>query len=269
MVAVLYTSDSGASMYSGWLNCISGTMIVAGQIIGGCLAVLIGKTKIQCITVLTIGGALLGAMASCTPDTKERAITLMAIGCFAIGWNETVCLANAGIEVEDQQEIGTAVGTAGSIRSAISTICSSVYVAVLTNRLGQTILAEVPPTVIAAGLPATSVPAFLTGFTTGNFSSVQGLTAEISAVGARAYKDANAKAYTTVFYTTVAFSGLAIIIVSFLLDIFDRKRILTRDVQSFWSPNVDEKMTGEVATTLHQKDHKIVGEKEGLGDEKV
>lgn len=115
MVAVLYTDDAGASMYSGWLNCISGTLICSGQIIGGCLTVYIGKTKLQCIAVLSIGGALLGAMASCTPDTKDRAIALMALGCFFIGWNETVCLGNAGIEVDDQQEIGTAVGTAGSV----------------------------------------------------------------------------------------------------------------------------------------------------------
>lgn len=216
MVAVLYTNDSGASMYSGWLNCISGTMIVAGQIIGGCLTVYIGKTKVQCITVLTVGGALLGAMASCNPDTKDRAIALMSIGCFFIGWNETVCLANAGIEVEDQQEIGTAVGMAGSIRSAISTICSSVYVAVLTNRLGQTIPKEVPPAVIQAGLAPSSVPAFLGGFTTGNFSAVPGLTADITAVGVRAYKEANAHAYSTVFLTTIAFSGIAILIVSLL-----------------------------------------------------
>ncbi|KAH6679631.1 fungal trichothecene efflux pump [Halenospora varia] len=250
MVAVLYTNDSGASMYSGWLNCISGTLIVAGQIIGGALAVPIGKTKIQCIVVLTIGGALLAAMASCTPDTENQAIVLMALGCFFIGWNETVCLANAGIEVEDQQEIGTAVGMAGSIRSAISTICSSVYVAVLTNRLAQTIPATVPPAVIAAGLPASSVPAFLGGFTTGNFTAVPGLTTTITTVGVRAYKVANAQAYKTVFLTSLAFSGLAIIL-------------------SFWSPNVDDKMTGEVATTLHQKDHRVVGETEATGVEKV
>lgn len=40
-------------------------------------------------------------------------------------------------------------------------------------------------------------------------------------------------------------------------------------LQSFWSPNVDDKMTGEVATTLHQRDNKVVGERKGLGDEKV
>jgi hypothetical protein len=32
---------------------------------------------------------------------------------------------------------------------------------------------------------------------------------------------------------------------------------------------VDDKITGEVATTLHQRDHKVVGEKENVGEEKV
>lgn len=32
---------------------------------------------------------------------------------------------------------------------------------------------------------------------------------------------------------------------------------------------MDHKMTGEVATTLHQRDHKVVGERENIGEEKV
>lgn len=75
--------------------------------------------------MLTVGGALLGSMASCTPDTKDRAIVLLSLGCFFIGWNETVCLVNAGIEVEDQQEIGTAVGTAGSVSVLYQNIIST------------------------------------------------------------------------------------------------------------------------------------------------
>jgi hypothetical protein len=109
-----------------------------------------------------------------------------------------------------------------SIRSAISTVCSSVYIAVLTNRLAETIPTEVPAAVIDAGLPVSSVPAFLSGFTTGNFSGVEGLTTQILNAGTRAYKIANASAYSTVFYTTVAFSGIAVIIVSCHLDYMDR-----------------------------------------------
>lgn len=236
MVGVLYTD--GSSMHSGWLNCISGLMIVAGQIAAGVFAPLIGKTKLQCIAAFTIGGALLASMASCTPDTKNQAAALMALAGFFIGWNESVCLANAGIEVDDQQEIGTAVGMAGSIRSGISTICSAVYVAVLSNRTAETIPQVVPPAVIEAGLPVSSVPAFLDGYATGNFTGVEGLTDTIVAVGAAAYKEASAQAYSTVFLVSLAFSGIAIIL-------------------SFWSPNVDDKMTDDVAAVMHQGNNTV------------
>jgi hypothetical protein len=62
MVAVLYTNDGGATMYAGWLSCCPSIMINFGQIVAGFLAVPIGKTKLQCMTVLAVGGALLGGM---------------------------------------------------------------------------------------------------------------------------------------------------------------------------------------------------------------
>lgn len=89
------------------------------------------------------------------------------------------------------------------------------------------------------------MPALLQGFTTGSFDGVEGLNPTILAVATRAYKFANAHAYSTVFYTTIAFSGIAVLL-------------------SFWSPNVDEKMTGQIAVTLHRN------EKESpSGDDKV
>lgn len=110
MVAVLYTNDGGASMYAGWLACAPSIMINVGQIVAGFLAEPIGRTKYQCVVVLTIGGALLGGIAAATPDTKSLATGLIIVSCFFIGWNESVCLSNSGIELLDQREIGTAVG---------------------------------------------------------------------------------------------------------------------------------------------------------------
>jgi hypothetical protein len=182
-----------------------------------------------------IANALFLAIAASTPDTKDLATGLIIVGCFFIGWNESVCLSNSGIELLDQREIGSAVGTAGSIRSAISSVASAVYLSVLSNRLATTIPAEVPPALTAAGLPASSVQAFLTGLTTGSFADVDGVTDSIIAAGIGAYKIANSDAYSTVFYTTIAFTGIAVIV-------------------AFFSPNVDEKMTGDVAVTLGEKD---------------
>ncbi|KAI1612560.1 fungal trichothecene efflux pump [Exophiala viscosa] len=250
MVAVLFTDDGGASMRAGWLNSIPGFAIVIGQVSAGALSASIGKQKFQCMAVLSLGGAFLAAMAYSKPSTLVGSACLIALASLFIGWNESVCLTNAGIEVEDQQEIGTAVGMAGSIRSAISTVASSVYVVVLTNRLKTTIPAEVPKAVVAAGLPASSVVAFLTGFTTGDFSNIPGLTPKILATGTAAYKLASAHAYSTVFLTSIAFTGVALII-------------------TIWAPNVDDKLTVEVATTLHEKAGTIVGEGTGAGKTSV
>jgi Fungal trichothecene efflux pump (TRI12) len=188
-------------------------------------------------------------MAYSTPSALVGSSCLIAFASFFIGWNESLCLTNAGIELEDQQEIGTAVGMAGSLRSAISTVAATVYVVVLSNRLGETIPAEVPAAVINAGLPASSSAAFLAAFTTGDFSAVSGLTPHILSVGLAAYKVASAHAYKTVFLVSIAFSGIAVII-------------------AIWAPNVGDKMTLEVATTLHAKEGQLVGE-EVLKDEKV
>jgi hypothetical protein len=52
----------------------------------------------------------IAAVAYATPDTSAGATALICISGFFIGWNESVCLSNSGIELLDQREIGTAVG---------------------------------------------------------------------------------------------------------------------------------------------------------------
>jgi len=98
--------------------------------------------------------------------------------------------------------------------------------------MAQTIPAQVPTAAIEAGLPPASVPSLLQGFSTGSFSGVGGLTDEILAISTRAYQEASSDAYRTVFFTTIAFSVIAIGL-------------------SFFCPNVDDKMTDQIAVTLH------------------
>jgi hypothetical protein len=93
----------------------------------------------------------------------------------------------------------------------------------------------VPPAVSGAGLSAESVPSFLGGFSTGSFANITGLTPQIQSIGTRVYQEASASAYSTVFYSTLAFTGIGIVL-------------------AFFNPNVDEKMTGDIAITLHHTD---------------
>lgn len=173
-------------------------------------------------------------MASCSPDTKNRAIGLLFVGTVFVGWYESISFTLTTVLVRDQNEIGTAAGLGGSARSGISTICSTIYTVILNNRLKQTIPKQVPSAVIAAGLPAASVPDFLTAVSAGTaaaYAKVGGLTPTILAAGQRAYRFASADAYHTVALTTLAFSGLAMI-------------------ASLFIGHVEEKMTAEVSTRL-------------------
>lgn len=112
----------------------------------------------------------------------------------------------------------------------------AIYVTIMTNRLGETIPAQVPPAVVDAGLPASSVPAFLQAFSLGAeaFAAVPGITPQIIAIGTRAYQNASADAFRTVYLATIAFSGLSVIL-------------------TWWAPNTDHLMSGKVAATLHHE----------------
>lgn len=157
------------------------------------------------------------------------------MGCFFIGWNETICLANATIMVHDQQEIGVAGGCAGAIRTIMSSISISVYSSVLVNGLTQKIGTQVPAALVRAGLPPSSVEAFIGAIsvgTTAAFNAVPGVSANIIAVGLRAYKVANAEAYSTVYLSTIAFAGLGFIL-------------------TFFGKSTDSLMLDSVAATLH------------------
>jgi MFS family permease len=232
--AVLY-SNPNDPMYVGYISSLVGLGFITGQILAGLLARQIGKTRYQVMVAYFVGGVFLACAATITPNNKNTQIALIYIGCVFIGWNESICLSNCAILVHDQREVGVAGGLAGSVRSIISSISQAVYVAILTNRLTSTIPAEVSPALVSAGLPADSVPGFLAAITAGTsnaFAAVPGVTASIIATGMRAYREANADAYRTVYLATIAFSGVAVIL-------------------TWFAPNTDHLMTGKIAATLH------------------
>jgi hypothetical protein len=177
-------------------------------------------------------------MAVSNPDNKATAIAFITLGCFWIGWNESICLSNATICVQDQREIGVAGGFAGSIRAFICAILVAVYTTTLTNRLTTTVSTEVPPVLLAAGLPSTSIIQFMTALSAGTadaFQQVPGITLSIITAGVRAYKVANSNAYKTVYLSTIAFSAIAVFL-------------------TWFAPNTEKYMSEKVVATLHNEE---------------
>jgi hypothetical protein len=245
MVAVLYSD--GGPMTSAWLSSLVGLCITIGQIVGGFSGKKIGYLKWQCVVGITLGAICFGSMATCGVGTMPRAATLLSFGVFFVGWTEGAAITIVTLAAKDQFALGTASGVAGSIRFLISSIAATVYTVILSNRLTATISTQVPPALLSAGLPLSSVPSFIAAFALGptGFAKIPGATPSIIAAGTAAYKQANADAYRTVFLSNIAFSGVAI-------------------VCSLLLPNVDHLLTNQVATTLHKgrDEGRVAGEKE-------
>ncbi|KAF1840697.1 MFS general substrate transporter [Cucurbitaria berberidis CBS 394.84] len=241
--AVLY--GNGDTIRVGYMSTIVGISIITGQVLAGIFAERIGKTRYQCMAAFLIGGTFLGCAAVANPDNGSTTMALIFLGCMFIGWNESICLANSTILVEDQNEIGIAGGTAGSVRAAICAVLVAIYSTIMTNRLEETIPAQVSPVLINAGLPAASVPLYLQAIRLGAaaLAAVPGITEQIMAVGYRAYQEANADAFRTVYLATIAFSAASVVL-------------------TWWAPNTDDLMTGKVAATLnHEGQHGNTQEK--------
>lgn len=124
----------------------------------------------------------------------------------------------------------------------------------LSNRLAQTIPEQVPPALVSAGLPASSVANFIAAITANSaaaWQAVEGLTPTIQAIGIKAYQQASSDAFKTVYLSTLAFSGVGIIL-------------------CFFTPNVDHLLTSDVAITLHERNgDNVVGTRTAEGEEKV
>lgn len=94
-----------------------------------------------------------------------------------------------------------------------------------------------PAALVEAGLPASSVVRFLTALTSGSataLAAVPGISQQIITAGTEAYRQANADAYRTVYLSTIAFTGLALVV-------------------AIWAPSPNKHWSGRVAATLHHE----------------
>lgn len=64
-------------------------------------------------------------MATSNPDSIIRSSVFILLASTFVRWNEILNSTVATITIDDQREIGAATGAAGSARSFISTICST------------------------------------------------------------------------------------------------------------------------------------------------
>lgn len=90
----------------------------------------------------------------------------------------------------------------------------AIYTTIFQNKSKQYITNDAVPALIQAGLPASSVEAFLTAASTGMASALEkvpGVNAKIIQAGVVALTDAYAHAFKITWLATISFGGLAVI----------------------------------------------------------
>jgi len=133
--------------------------------------------------------------------------------------------------VWEPEDIGLVAGVMGSIRTASSSIATSLYLSILSNQMTKYLPRYVVPAATEAGLPASSLKDLFAGITAGSFAKVPGITPTIEEAVGHAVKHAYSMSFRTVFLCTLPFG--AIILVAAVI-----------------SPNVEDYLTDDVARRL-------------------
>lgn len=148
--------------------------------------------------------------ATTQPDTNISAIAFAALS--GIGFAAPLVMIIAGVQLSVPHElIATATSVATSSRALANAVTTSVYIAVFRSRLTSAISARIPPAVIAAGLPASSVSGFIQVLAANDPSAlmtISGVTPNIIAIGTATYKQAFADSIRIVFIITAVIGAL-------------------------------------------------------------
>jgi len=215
-VAVLYPNLSESN--AGWLSTTTSVCFLVGQASGNALASFIEPQYVLYVAVPV-------AAVAANPLNMGLTVGLLVPGLLCVGISDCLAITMSTMVIKDQDEIGTAGGISGAIRSLGGIVASTVYSVILANRLAQTVPALVPPAAEQVGLPASSIPDLLTALSsTGNTTSIPGINSQITEAAGRAFQVANAEAYKTVFLITIAFSGLSMIMLWWVPKLDKRKR---------------------------------------------
>ncbi|ERS98989.1 hypothetical protein HMPREF1624_04184 [Sporothrix schenckii ATCC 58251] len=205
----------------GWMSLTSGLGLIVGMAFFGILLRFFGNTRLQLLISTSVLFAFLAALGGTTHKGENYAIAFTTMAAFFAGWMDIIAAVANGL-VTEPGDLGLANGFLGSMKQLIGTVATSVYVAILSNRQAANLPRAVTEAALGAGLPASSLEATLAAVANGTIpalEAVPGMNAAIEDAVAGGIRTAWAETFSTVYYASLAFSGLGIIAAYFSTDI--------------------------------------------------
>jgi hypothetical protein len=233
-VQMLYTTDH---MKIGWYSSAVG---MAGTVFGPLAGYLLRKVG-HARWLLTIAIALLGlfcglgAIVTPTSHIASTVLTVLTGIAIAAGTVYTTTMIQLGVSHEF---IGVATGLAILARSMGGSVGTTIYTAVLQDRITHYIVPDAAIPLITAGVPREKVEGVLGALLVGQVTSpaVTSLSPAQLAVAAHGLKVAFAHSFRVVYLVTIAFGVVGTVCVAF-------------------SSNVGHLMTSQVDIKLEEGAH--------------
>ena len=203
-----------------WMSTTIGLSLVVGICVIGPFFHKIGHIKYQLILATSVQTAFMGALSSSNPNTATRAIVFSILAMFPNGFLElsSVFLAQFGA---DDSELGICFAITFGLRNAWGSVFTSVFIAILNSKVPAEMKAHIPPAVIAAGLPESSVPSVFEAIGKGTaaaLEAVPGMNSEILVAVQKSLALSYSDAYAYVYYAACAISFVSVIAACCLAD---------------------------------------------------
>ncbi|OAG43819.1 hypothetical protein AYO21_02046 [Fonsecaea monophora] len=186
-----------------------------GLTFGGVLLVIFGERlrHFRLQLNVTLAGTVLfgGLIAVVTPDNKGTIIAFTFLEQMFYGWSVYLCYTYVQQGV-DQIELGIAGGLCGVMRFVGGSLAQAIYTTVLVNKQGSEARKLIPQAALAAGLPPSSLDAFMAAFPTNTtqLGQITGVDTAVLAAAGEAFQLSYAHALKILALVSVAFGGLAI-----------------------------------------------------------
>lgn len=186
---------------------------------GGILVVTVSsrvhREKWQLVFFMVAQTALIGSLASVGLGDKAQAIVTIVLGAAMVTPPQLVSFTMLSLTLDDQTDIGIAVGLAGTFRLLGGAVATAIYTAILSSRFAQVVPAhmadairDTPGASYSDSLLQALIKAASTN-TAAAYAAVPGASSALQAAAATATKLAYVDAFSLVYLIAIAFGALA------------------------------------------------------------
>ncbi len=170
--------------------------------------------KWQLVVFTVVQTALIGSMASVGADDEVQAIVTVVITAITITPPQLLSFTMLSFGLDDQADLGVAVGLAGTFRLFGGAVATAIYTAIYSNRQLQTLPGFMKDAISDSGVAySDSLLAGLVKAATVNtaaaYQKVAGVTPQLAALAIEATKQSFVKGFSLVYLVAIAFGLLA------------------------------------------------------------